>query len=147
MIKRLHVSGQSWFKAAEQCCLYLASKVATMLSHSSCVTFQPSQQRLPLYKIMKNNHSLSVVARSCSQWSRHLSVGFTGHARHHGAHWPVERAANSGHVQAEENWAWAAWAAEHHSPRRQPLAQLLQHSEQVSTRPSTKGRVQMFSSE
>lgn len=53
MIKRLHVSGQSWFKAAEQCCLYLASKVATMLFHSSCVTFQPSQQHLPLYKMIK----------------------------------------------------------------------------------------------
>lgn len=31
MIKQLHISEQSWFKAAEHCSLYLASMVAATL--------------------------------------------------------------------------------------------------------------------
>lgn len=36
LVKRLHISEQSWFKTAEHCSLYLASKVALqLLCHTS----------------------------------------------------------------------------------------------------------------
>lgn len=39
MIKQLHISEQSWFKAAEHCSLYLASMVAAALFSYSAPQF------------------------------------------------------------------------------------------------------------
>lgn len=112
LVKRLHISEQSWFKTAEHCSLYLASKVALQL-------------------LCHSGHFLCLCGKKAL--CDYPSLGHRGPECHRGVYWPLETAADCFHDPGEEDWACSVRAAQCHPARHCQMAELLHHTETVRT--------------